>query len=162
MTYSFSKPTFVLNSTVRQVTSSLTISPASAVMPLSDNYTILIQAMDGHGYAVYAPIRAHAHCQVCVGNQNWLQYGELHECEFGVCVQRLDYALYMDSRSNHSRISRAALDSTRAATGTEQTDYSINSKRASFYWLIDQSGGAPAILDNAKSYANLGALYSCP
>ncbi len=49
-----------------------------------------------------------------------------------------------------------------AATGTVQTGYVIDNKSSSFYWLIDQSAGAPANFDNALQYTNVGGIYNCP
>ena len=57
VTYSFNPATVKLTSAKPSKVTVLSISPADAVLPLSDNYTVLVQASAAGGGTSYAPIR---------------------------------------------------------------------------------------------------------
>ena len=57
VTASFSKPSVVIVKNTVQVTDTLTVSPADAVLPLHDNYTLLITAAGTGGVTASVPIR---------------------------------------------------------------------------------------------------------
>jgi hypothetical protein len=163
VTYSLTHSTTKLTSTRPTISTELTISPASAVLPLNDNYTILLQATSSTGVISYAPIRLS------------LRTAKVTSTSAAGCNSSNQMSANMSwTSSGSSEPSIWIQDSTTPnfpgrlwiepvpAVGTEQTPYSITSTQDSLYWIIDQSAGAPAIFDNAMNFTNLGLLYDCP
>jgi hypothetical protein len=163
LTYSFAPASVSLTSTKTSVATSLSISPAGAVLPLSDNYTVLVQACAaGHG-TMSAPIRL------------VMRYAQFTSVAKVGCNSSNQMNASLSWQINGSAVPSLWIqDATTpifpgrlwvqpvAAAGTEQSGYVIDNKKSIFIWLIDQSAGIPANFDNAFKYTNLGVLYSCP
>ncbi len=162
-TYSFLPAALTLTSTKTSVATKLTISPADAVLPLSDNYTVLIQASAAGGGTSYAPIRLLMRSALftSVTKVGCNSSNQMNASLSWQISGSASPSIWIQDATTPSFPGRLWMELP-AATGTAQTGYVINSRKASFYWLIDQSAGAPATFDNAFKYTNLGLLYSCP
>jgi hypothetical protein len=162
MTYSFTPATVSVTS-AKSVTSSLSLSPAGAVLPLNDNYTVLVQATDSSGATSYAPIRLLMRSatftsvtKVGCNSSNQMNVSLSWQIN-GSSVP----SLWIQDGASPAFPGRLWIEPV-AASGTMQTGYIVNNKQGSFVWLIDQSAGIPANFDNALKYANLGFIYRCP
>ena len=76
--------------------------------------------------------------------------------------ERIQRTEPMDSRRDDSRLSRTPLDGAPCGDGNRANRLCDRQQNSSFYWLIDQSAGAPANFDNALQYTNVGGIYKCP
>jgi hypothetical protein len=164
VTYSFVTPSFPLTTAKPTVGTGLTISPAGAVLPLNDNYTITVTATGTGGQTGSAPIRVlmrsaaipSATSAGCNGSNqmsvdlSWQINGS------GVP------AIWIQDPTTPNFPGRLWMDPSNPVSSAD-TPYNINNGKQSFwYWLIDQSAGLPATFDNALHVKNLGALYDCP
>jgi hypothetical protein len=136
LTYSFTPATVSLTKTKTTAVSSLSISPAGAVLPMRDNYTVLVQASGAAGSTGYASL-------------TWYIDGS-------------SVPTMWTQNSTSPVFPGAVWIDPAAESGTTQTGYTIDNKKSSLVWLFDQSAGAPANFDNALRYANLGLAYKCP
>jgi hypothetical protein len=163
LTYSFTPATVSLTKTKTTAVSSLSISPAGAVLPMRDNYTVLVQASGAAGSTGYAPIRL------------LTRYAKFSSVTKVGCnsSNQMNASLtwYIDGSSVPTMWTQnstspvfpgAVWIDPAAESGTTQTGYTIDNKKSSLVWLFDQSAGAPANFDNALRYANLGLAYKCP
>jgi PQQ-like domain len=163
LTYSFAPASVNLTSMNTSVATSLSISPAGAVLPLSDNYTVLVQASAAGGSTSSAPIR------LLMRNALFTSVTKVG------CNSSNQMSASLSWQINGSAVPSLWIQDTTTPTfpgrlwvepaavaGTEQTGYSIDNKTGHLIWLIDQSAGIPANFDNALKYTNLGFLYSCP
>jgi hypothetical protein len=162
MTYSFTPASVSLTSTNKSVASTLSLSPAGAVLPLSDNYTVLVQAGAGGGTS-YAPLRllmrsATFTSATKVGCNSSNQMNASVSWQINGSGSP---SLWIQDATTPAFPGRLWMASA-PASGTMQTGYIVNSKAGLYIWLIDQSVGIPANFDNAFQYKNLGPLYSCP
>jgi hypothetical protein len=161
--YSFVPASVSLTATNKVVATKLTISPADAVLPLSDNYTALVQASAAGGSTSYAPIRLLMRSATFTSVTK-IGCNASNQMDVSLSWQINGSAapsLWIQDTTTPAFPGRLWVQSV-AAAGTMQTGYVINSKKNSFVWLIDQSAGIPANFDNAMKYANLGILYKCP
>lgn len=164
LTYSFTPASVSLTSKKTSVASSLSISPAGAVLPLSDNYTVLVQASAAGGSTGYAPIRLLTRNAVFskvtkVGcNSSNQMNASLTWSINGSSVP----TLWIQTASTSPVFPGTVWIDPAAVAGTTQTGYTIDSKKPNLVWLFDQSAGAPANYDNAMRYGNLGLAYNCP
>jgi hypothetical protein len=163
MTYSFNPTTVNLTTAKPSRVSGLTISPGAAVLPLADNYTVVVRAVPANGPPAYFPFRLYA------------RYATLQAASAG-CNSLNQMSATLSWQINGSGIpsiwiqdpqtpifpGRAWIDPAPSQTST-QTDYSITSNKQHFrYWALDQSAQIPANLDNALGEIDLGNLYDCP
>ncbi|MGO9632493.1 MAG: hypothetical protein ACLPX1_01195 [Steroidobacteraceae bacterium] len=162
-TYSFTPASVTLTSTTHSVASTLSIAPAGAVLPLSDNYTALVEASPAGGGTSYAPVRLLMRTaqftsvtKVGCNSSNQMNVSVSWQINGSGAP-----ALWIQDSTTPAFPGRLWIASA-GATGTMQTGYIVNNKSGRYIWLIDQSAGIPAIFDNAFQYKNLGPLYSCP
>ncbi len=163
VTYSFNPATVKLTSTKTSKVTVLSISPANAVLPLIDNYTVLVQASAAGGGTSDAPIRLLMRSALFtsvtkVGCNSSNQMNASLSWQINGSSAP---SLWIQDATTPAFPGRFWMQLP-GATGTVQTGYVINSKSSSFYWLIDQSAGAPANFDNALQYTNVGGIYKCP
>lgn len=163
VTYSFNPATVKLTSAKTSKVTVLSISPADAVLPLSDNYTVLVQASAAGGDSSYAPIRLLTRSAIfsSVTNAGCNSSNQMNVSLSWQVNGSSAPSLWIQDATTPAFPGRLWMELP-AATGTVQTGYVIDSKSTSFYWLIDQSAGAPANFDNALQYTNLGGIYKCP
>jgi len=163
VTYSFNPATVNLTSAKSSKVTVLSISPAGAVLPLSDNYTVLVQASAAGGGTSYAPIRLLMRSAVfsSVTDAGCNSSDQMNVSLSWQVNGSGAPALWIQDATTPAFPGRLSMELP-GATGTEQTGYVIDNKSSSFYWLIDQSAGAPANFDNALQYTNLGGIYKCP
>jgi hypothetical protein len=162
VTYSFTPASVSLTSTNKSVATSLSISPAGAVLPLNDNYTVLVQASAG-GSTSYAPIRLLMRSAVFTSVTK-VGCNSSNQMDASVSWQingSGSPSLWIQDPTTPSFPGRLWISSA-PASGTMQTGYIVDSKAGFYIWLFDQSVGIPANFDNALKYTNLGPLYSCP
>lgn len=165
VSYSFSKATVTLKSNGKSVATTLTINPAAAVLPLADNYTIVIQASAAGSAVGSAPMRLNlrsaqftAASKIACNAQNDMS-ASISWAIGGSSVP----SVWIQDPTTPTFPGRAWVDPA-AAVGTDQTGYWIdgNGFETYVYWLIDQSAGIPANFDNAIGFDDLGKIYSCP
>jgi hypothetical protein len=163
VTYSFNPATVKLTSAKSSKVTVLSISPADAVLPLSDNYTVLVQASAAGGGTSYAPIRLLTRSAVfsSVTNAGCNSSNQMNVSLSWQVNGSSAPSLWIQDATTPAFPGRLWMELP-AATGTVQTGYVIDSKNSSFYWLIDQSAGAPANFDDALQYTNVGGIYKCP
>jgi hypothetical protein len=130
---------------------------------LSDNYTVLVQASAAGGGTSYAPIRLLMRSAVfsSVTDAGCNSSDQMNVSLSWQVNGSGAPALWIQDATTPAFPGRLSMELP-GATGTEQTGYVIDNKSSSFYWLIDQSAGAPANFDNALQYTNLGGIYKCP
>lgn len=163
MTYTLIPSQVTLTATAKSVATKLSISPANATLPLEDDYTVQVVATGTGGVSTQAPIR------LATRNASFSNVAKV------ACNSQLQMSADMTFKMNGSSIPSLWIqDPTTPSfpgrlwmepgvtSGTETTGYWIDNKKGYLYWLIDQSAGAPANLDNALAYTNLGLLYKCP
>jgi hypothetical protein len=163
VTYSFSAPHPTLTSTKLTVGTTLSISPAGAVLPLNDDYTVMVQATTTIGITSYAPIRL------------VLRSAKYTSVTKAACNAAKQMSANLAWQINGSGMPSVWIQDPTTpifpgrlwvepvpAVGGEQTGYWINNHQGYFYWLIDQSAGIPANFDNALMQTNVGAIYNCP
>jgi hypothetical protein len=163
MTYSFSRPSVTLTATKQSVVSSLSISPAGASLPLNDNYSVLVQASAAGGSTGYGPMRllmrtAKYTSVTKVGCNSSNQMNASLSWQMNGSSAP---ALWIQDSTTPNFPGRLFMNLS-GSSGTVQTGYTINKKASSYYWLVDQSAGAPATFDNSLNYWNMGSIYSCP
>ncbi len=163
VSYSFTPATVNLTSKAQSVTTTLSISPAGAVLPLNDNYTVLVQATTAGGTKSYTPIRLlmrsaqfTAVTKVGCNSSNQMNVSVSWQINGSGAP-----SLWIQDTTTPAFPGRLWMASA-AASGTAQTGYIVNNKSGRYIWLIDQSAGIPATFDNALQYRNLGPLYKCP
>ena len=162
VTYTFTPASVTLTSTNKSIASTLSLSPAGAVLPLNDNYTVLVQASAGGGTS-YAPLRLlmrsatfTAVTKVGCNSSNQMNVSVSWQINGSSSP-----SLWIQDATTPAFPGRLWIASA-PASGTMQTGYIVNNKAGRYIWLIDQSLGIPANFDNAFQYKNLGPLYSCP
>jgi hypothetical protein len=163
VTYSFTPASVSLTSTNKSVATNLSISPAGAALPLSGNYTVLVHASAAGGSTSYTPIRLLMR-SASFTSVTKIGCNASNQMNVSLSWQingTLAPSLWIQDTTTPAFPGRLWIEPV-AATGTMQTGYVINSKKSSYIWIIDQSGGIPANFDNALKYANLGILYKCP
>jgi hypothetical protein len=162
-TYSFTPASVTLNAKTTSIASTLSISPAAATLPLSDDYTVLVRATPVGAATTYTPVRLNtrtakitAAAKVACNSANqmsatvsWQMNGSESQ---GIWIQDATTPVFPG---------RLYATST-GSTGTVTTGYTINNKLTNLLWIIDNSTGIPANFDNALAYRNLEALYKCP
>ena len=164
VTYSFNPATVTLSAKNTTVTSALQISPATAFLPLDDNYTVLVQGSAAGGITGYAPIRlltrdALFSSATKVGCNSSNQMSASLGWQIGGSGAP---SIWIQDPITPIFPGRLWIENAPAA-GTATTDYSITNNTQRFlYWAIDQSNGIPANFDNALGVRALGPLYSCP
>jgi hypothetical protein len=163
VTYSFAPASVKLTSKTQSIVTKLSISPQGAILPLGDNYTVLVQAGPANGSISYAPIRLLMRSatftsvtKVACNSSDQMNASVSWQINGSGAP-----SLWIQDATTPTFPGRLWIESA-ATAGTMQTGYIINGKAASFVWLIDQSTGIPANFDNALMYKNLGPLYSCP
>jgi hypothetical protein len=162
-TYSFTPASVTLTSKKQSVATSLSISPAGAVLPLNDEYSVLVQASAAGGGTSYASIRLNMRSALFtaaskVGCNSSNQMNESLSWQMNGSSAP---ALWIQDTTTPAFPGRLFMNLS-GSSGTVQTGYIIDNKKGSLMWLIDQSTGIPANFDNAFAYKNLGLLYSCP
>jgi hypothetical protein len=164
MSYSFAHPTVTLTAKTATSQNALTIMPESADLPLSDNYTVVIQANGAGGLTAYAPMRL------------WTRNAEFTSVNIVGCNAQNQMSanlawqiggsgvptLWIQDPTTPNFPGREWIDPAQDV-GKSQTAYSVfDDNQAFIYWIIDQSAGIPATFDNALKLVNLGPLYTCP
>lgn len=164
VTYSFNKTSVTLTAKSKATPVTLTISPADAVLPLKDNYTVTVEATATGAGSSSIPIRfftrsatfptaTSAGCNSSnqmSANLTWQINGSSTP------------TIWIQDSASPNFPGRVWLDPA-ADKGSGQTPYSVDNRSSySLYWVIDQSAGIPTIIDNAVANINLAALYKCP
>jgi len=162
VTYSFTPASVSLTSTTKSVASTLSLSPAGAVLPLNDNTTVLVQASAG-GSTSYAPLRLlmRSATFTSVTKVGCNSSNQMNASVSWQVNGSGSPSLWIQDATTPVFPGRLWVSSA-PASGTMQTGYIVNNKAGLYIWLIDQSVGIPANFDNALKYTNLGPLYSCP
>jgi hypothetical protein len=161
---SFTKTSVTLTKTVTSASSSLTINLGTAVLPLNDNYTVVVTVASTTGITRTVPLRLVARNGLYL-SQRSAGCNSLNQMAATLKWQ-IDGsgtpAIWIQDPQTPNFPGRTWLDPA-PALGTGTTDNSITSNKQLFnYWIIDQSAGLPANFDNAIGFTNLGKLYKCP
>ena len=164
VTASFSKPSVVIVKNTVQVTDTLTVSPADAVLPLHDNYTLLITAAGTGGVTASVPIRLlMRNAAYTAAQQRRVQRAGSTEREPRMEYQRHERAIHLRAGLRIAQLAGTARTNPGDGPGSGQTPYVITgAPPASLWWIIDQSTGIAPIIDNAITNINLRPLYKCP
>ncbi len=164
VTYSFAEPSVTITATTTQITDRLTLSPANAVLPLNDNYTLVITASGTDGVIATAPFRLSMRYAIYT-SESKAACNAQEEMSANLAWRisgASGPAIWVQDSASPNWPGRLWID-TQDGTGTGQTPFSIKySTPLSFWWIIDQSGGIAPSLDNALTAINLRPLYSCP
>jgi hypothetical protein len=160
-TYTFTKSTIHVASGASLKTV-LSVSLSSAVLPLADAYTLVVQGTAGKSTS-YAPIRLYARgaaytsiSKLACNSSNQMSAS----LSFNVNGSG-GPSIWIQDPSSPTFPGRLWMDV--PANGSEQTGYWINDRSHNyFYWIMDQSAGGPANFDNALTENNLRKIYSCP
>ena len=162
-TYSFTPASVTLSAKTVSVASTLSISPAAATLPLSDDYTVLVQASPVGASTSYTPIRLNtrtakitAAAKVACNSSNQMSATVSWQMNGSEAQQ-----IWIEDATTPIFPGRLYA-TTSGSTGTVTTGFTINNKLTNLLWIIDASTGIPATFDNALAYRNLEALYSCP
>jgi hypothetical protein len=162
--YSLSKTSVALTKNTTSAASTLTIAPGTAVLPLNDHYTVVVQATTTTGVTRYAPVRLVTRnglflSTTSAGCNNLNQMSANLKWQInGSGVP----SIWIQDPQTPSFPGRPWLDPAQAL-GMGTTGYSITSSNQLFlYWIIDQSAGLPANFDNALGFTNLAKIYKCP
>jgi hypothetical protein len=161
VSYSFSKNQVKVTAG-GSVSSRLTISLTGVVLPLQDNYTLVVQGTTA-GTNSYAPIRLQAR-NASFSSLSKLACNSSDQMSVSFTYNTAGSAspsIWIQDPTTPTFPGRLWMEV--PASGTEQTGYWIDNKKHNyFYWMIDQSAGDAAIFDNALAVTNLKGLYSCP
>lgn len=162
-TYAFNPSTMKITAAKPARIAGLTISPATAAMPLADNYTIVVRAQPTGGAAAYATFRLYTRSATFTATSAGCNSSNQMSANLTWQINGSGTpSIWIQDPQTPRFPGRLWVDPA-PAQGTDQTDYSITSKALHFrYWAIDQSAGIPANFDNTVGLIDLGPKYTCP
>jgi hypothetical protein len=159
----FSTNSVTLTSSRTSFSPSLTISPANAITPLADSYTILVQASAAGGVTSYTPVRLYTRKAAFTSVTKVACNSSLQmDANVAWKIDGSSYPTLWIQDTTTPQFPGRPWFQPAPAQGNADTGYDITGKSNAFYWAIDQSSGAPANFDNALQVTNVRGAYSCP